>query len=147
MHHAVMPEKPTTHDTVAPSALLCRRIGRRLRHIRKLRGLTLRELAARSGLTEQRLSRSERGLLCGDKQHHLKVEELFRLSDPLAVSITVFFDETSPVDDTIRFLDAHPDVDREALRLIRAFNGIRNRKVRRTLFDLIAATGRGYGPS
>ena len=130
-----------------PSTDLCLRIGKRLRHLRELRGLTQQDLARRAGMTSRRLSLCEQGRLCEDERRQIMAEELYRLSLHLRVPVTIFFDETCIIDESIAFVTASPDCGTEAARLIRAFNGIENTRVRRELFELIAATSRSFGVS
>ncbi len=61
-------------------------VGQRLRAMRAERNLSLRNLAARSGLSANALSNIERG------QTSATVSTLYKLADALGVSITAFFE-------------------------------------------------------
>jgi transcriptional regulator with XRE-family HTH domain len=69
-------------------------LGERLRTIRQLRGLTLKEVAEGTGLTTSFLSRLERG------QTGVTVESLIRLADVYGVPMVDFFDH-QPVADSL----------------------------------------------
>ena len=129
-----------TTSPAPPSTTLCRRIGRRLRHLRELRGMSQDTLANRAEMTARRLSLCEQGRLCGDNHRQIMAEELYRLSLHLSVPITYFYDDSHAIEDSLDLLASNPDLGAEAFRLVRAFNGIVNDRVRRELFHLIAAT-------
>ncbi|RPJ29320.1 MAG: helix-turn-helix domain-containing protein [Chloroflexi bacterium] len=67
------------HDAVSVN------IGERLRELREARNISMRALAARSGLSANALSMIERG------KASPSVSTLYKLSDALGVSITAFF--------------------------------------------------------
>ena len=61
-------------------------IGERLRELREARNISMRTLAARSGLSANALSVIERG------KASPSVSTLYKLADALGISITVFFE-------------------------------------------------------
>ena len=69
-------------------ALLANDIGRRIRELRKLRGLSQEELAERAGLTLESISRAERG------RSEITISSLARVCDALGVRLPEFFDRT-----------------------------------------------------
>jgi transcriptional regulator with XRE-family HTH domain len=71
------------HDAVSVN------IGERLRELREARNISMRALAARSGLSANALSMIERG------KASPSVSTLYKLSDALGVSITSFFGSDS----------------------------------------------------
>ena len=74
------PTLPDTHTTRKP-------LGRQLRALREARGLTLVELAARSGLTARYLQRVE-----NDRQSPT-ARVLLKLAGALSVRVSALFDE------------------------------------------------------
>jgi transcriptional regulator with XRE-family HTH domain len=80
-------------------------IGERLRELREARNISMRTLAARSGLSANALSVIERG------KASPSVSTLYKLADALGISITVFF-ETDLERKQVVFLksDARPHV-------------------------------------
>lgn len=65
-------------------------VGNRLRKLRQERGLSMRQLAYKSGLSANALSNIERGLTSAT------VSTLYKLADALEVSITAFFSAQQP---------------------------------------------------
>lgn len=61
-------------------------VASRLRNLRELRGISMRTLGTRSGLSANALSMIERG------KTSPSVSTLYKLADALGVSITAFFD-------------------------------------------------------
>ena len=64
-------------------------IGERLRELREARNISMRALAARSGLSANALSMIERG------RASPSVSTLYKLADALGISITSFFSSDS----------------------------------------------------
>lgn len=91
---------------------LAKRIGERLRAIRRGRGLTLQEVSDASGVTMSRLSRIELA------ERELSVGALLRLSRALGVSVNDLLGEptvSDPVAAMACALPADPEETRERL--------------------------------
>lgn len=115
---------------------LNRRIGLRVRLRRRELGLNQDALAGMAGLTTRRLSLCEQGV------RPLSAGELYIIARCLRLPIAEFFEDGRARSEVDALLDANPERRTEAEHLIRAFHGIRDRRVRTELFHLIAATGR-----
>src|SRR5512139_3830154 len=70
---------PYQHEAISVN------VGKRLSELREARNISMRALAARSGLSANALSMIERG------RASPSVSTLYKLSDALGVSITAFF--------------------------------------------------------
>lgn len=70
-------------------------VGRRLREMRGVRGISLRSLAAQSGLSANALSMIERG------RTSPSVSTLYKLADALGVSMTDFFGQPADKEDVL----------------------------------------------
>jgi len=110
---------------------LLRRMGLRLRLLRRALGLTQTELAKRARLTPRRLSMCEQG------DRHLNAGEIYHLALHLDVPVSYFFDDSPLHDEVDVLLDENPAFQREAEQLIRAFNSVRSPHVRRELQALV----------
>ncbi|MCW2308847.1 helix-turn-helix domain-containing protein [Rhodobium gokarnense] len=66
-----------------------RRLGRRLREARIMRGCTQKDIGAFAGVSFQQIQKNEKGL------NQISAERLYRISQRLKLPITYFFEETS----------------------------------------------------
>lgn len=100
---------------------LARRLGERVRGLRKARGLTLKEVASLSGLTLSRLGYVETG------ERELTVGALVRLARALGVGVNDLVGEPSPNDAVTSIVDRLPEdpieVRRRVLGALRALDG------------------------
>ncbi|GGN20471.1 helix-turn-helix domain-containing protein [Streptomyces fuscichromogenes] len=78
-------------------------VGRRVRHYRKLRGLTLQDLAVDTGLSASMLSTLERG------QTGVSVATIHAVAQALDISITALFQASGPGDPVVRQADQRRD--------------------------------------
>ncbi|WP_420832389.1 helix-turn-helix domain-containing protein [Paraflavitalea pollutisoli] len=78
------------------------RIGKRIRVIRKHRGLTLLDLATLSGISDSMLSRYERGL------ENIGLQILYRIAKELKVSIKQLADYDGSLPDNVNWRSPLP---------------------------------------
>lgn len=110
-----------------------KKIGLKIKQIRKSWGLSQIELAERIGISFQQIQKYEKGAT------RISVMRLQQISDSLGVSITAFFEEDTPPkvsDFTLKYsprgdrLDIFQPINREEMTLLKLFRKIKNRKVR-----------------
>ena len=110
-----------------------KKIGLKIKQIRKSRGLSQIELAEKIGLSFQQIQKYEKGAT------RISVMRLQQISDSLGVSIAAFFEEekTPKVSDfTLKYtsrgdrLEIFQPISREEITLLKLFRKIKNRKVR-----------------
>lgn len=118
------------------SPVLLRRIGLRLRLLRRKLGMTQAALAASTGLTTRRLSRCEQG------ERPLSASELFQIGVFLGVSVTFFYEQSDALEEIDTLLEEHPELRAEAEQLVHAFNAVKDNRLRQELFDLIRTTAK-----
>ncbi|MFD8542135.1 helix-turn-helix domain-containing protein [[Kitasatospora] papulosa] len=78
-------------------------VGQRMRHYRKLRGMTLQDLAAATGLSVSMLSTLERG------QTGVSVSTIHAIAQALDISITALFQASGPGDPVVKRADQRRD--------------------------------------
>jgi transcriptional regulator with XRE-family HTH domain len=115
--------------------LLGKKIGAKIRQIRKGWGLSQIELAERMGISFQQIQKYEKG------STRISVMRLEQISDALGVPITSFFEEgkSSPgvSDFTTEYVpkgdafESFQPFNKEEMTLLKLFRKTRNRKVRK----------------
>lgn len=115
-------------------------VGKRLRQRRTLLGLSQEKLAEALGLTFQQVHKYEKGVT------RVGASRLFDLSRVLDVPIGYFFDgiattttACAPPTGTPTMSLASPELKRETLDLVRAYNDIRDPQMRRRIHELAKA--------
>ena len=114
--------------------MIDKKIGLRIKQIRKSWGLSQSELAERIGISFQQIQKYEKG------SSRISVMRLQQISEALGINIAVFFEdmETSPkVSDPASSytaggdrLEAFPSFSKEEITLLKLFRKVKNRKVR-----------------
>ena len=125
-------------------------VGRRMRRLRNLLGISQETLAHKLGLTFQQVQKYERGL------NRISSSRLFDISKVLNVRVSYFFDEMdedvsagSPLslslgDGSRKTADdavADPMLREEAITLVNAFNKIKNPRLHRLIYHLVLTMG------
>ena len=134
-------------------------VGKRIRLRRTLLGYSQQYMARQLGLTFQQLQKYEKGL------NRVGASRLYDISKVLKVSMDFFFEDmdvsvqnqspmmlTHSADKEPRWFSEEadePDMDpmhrRETIELVRAYYRISNRKVAKSLFDLIVSISKTGG--
>ena len=127
-------------------------VGQRLRWRRRELKLTQEQLGEKLGLTFQQVQKYEKGV------NRISAGRLFEISQALGITITYFYEgiddliESSPVLSVGE--DDHPPslpvLDGEAMELVKAFQNISDRSLRRSLLETIraaAATSEASAPA
>src|SRR5438128_8974347 len=134
-------DKPNPIDT---------HVGSRVRLRRNMLGLSQEKLGEAIGLTFQQVQKYERGA------NRIGASRLHDLSRVLDVPVSFFFDDTDPVkapaipagfaEPAAEVFDVDPLRRRETIELVRAYYRIDDSALRRRLFELARAAGRGSRP-
>ncbi|KJV08948.1 transcriptional regulator [Elstera litoralis] len=120
-------------------------VGSRVRLRRTLLGMRQEKLGAAIGLTFQQVQKYERGA------NRIGAGRLFELAQVLDVPVAFFFDDMSTATSggpVPGMTEAAPDFDskdlskREILELARAFDRIKDEKVRKSVLELTKSLGR-----
>jgi len=121
--------------------LIEKKIGLKIKQIRKIWGLSQIELAERIGISFQQIQKYEKGLT------RISIMRLQQISDALGVNVTAFFKEEerdSRVSDFHREyaperdpLETSQPIDKEEITLLKLFRKIRNKKVREGVIRLL----------
>ena len=111
-----------------------KKIGLKIKRIRKSWGLSQSELAERIGISFQQIQKYENG------STKISVMRLQQISEALGVNITAFFEEEEKIpkvsDSTLRYTlgGAYPEtfqpLNKEEITLLKLFRKTRNKKVR-----------------
>ena len=103
-------------------------VGERVRARRLLCGMSQEAFANKLGVTFQQVQKYERGA------NRISASRLYKISRILNVPVSYFFEDVgqSPLPGTLR---------REGLELIRAFNKIKKRRVRKQILTLLNSLG------
>ncbi|NVM23111.1 MAG: helix-turn-helix transcriptional regulator [Desulfobacterales bacterium] len=114
--------------------MIDKKIGSKIKQIRKGWGLSQTELAERIGISFQQIQKYEKG------STRLSVMRLQQISEALGVNIIAFFEEGERVakvsDLSLRYtpggdrLETFQPLNKEEITLLRLFRKTRNRKVR-----------------
>lgn len=118
-------------------------VGSRVRLRRTLLGMSQEKLGEAIGLTFQQVQKYERGA------NRIGASRLFELSKVLDVPVSFFFDDMptatsgGPVPGIAAASAGEPDLaKREILELARAFDRIKDDKVRKSVLELTKSLGR-----
>jgi transcriptional regulator with XRE-family HTH domain len=127
-------------------------VGQRLRWRRRELKLTQEQLGEKLGLTFQQVQKYEKGV------NRISAGRLFEISQALGITITYFYEGIDDLIESSLVLsvreDDHPPslpvLDGEAMELVKAFQNIADRSLRRSLLETIrvaAATTEANVPS
>jgi transcriptional regulator with XRE-family HTH domain len=118
--------------------LIDKKIGQKIKQIRKSWGFSQLELAERIGISFQQIQKYEKGMT------RISVMRLKQISDALGTDITHFFDQGgknirlsdasvdyNPVKDDI---NNSPPLDKDEIVLLKLFRKINNKKLRESIF-------------
>lgn len=108
-------------------------VGSRLRLRRTLAGMSQTELGTKIGLTFQQIQKYEKGA------NRIGAGRLFQFAEILGVPPSFFFDGLPSQESTNLAADQSQNtmLSREAMELLRAYNGIPNDLVRRRILALV----------
>jgi transcriptional regulator with XRE-family HTH domain len=119
--------------------LLDKKIGLKIKQIRRSWGFSQIELAERMGISFQQIQKYEKG------STRISVMRLQQISDALGVNITTFFEEGKRApkvsDTTLRYapggdtFDTFQPLNKEEITLLKLFRKTRNRKVREGIIE------------
>lgn len=132
------PRSTDTGETTGRTNAVDASVGMRIRMRRTLLGMSQEKLADALGLTFQQVQKYEKGV------NRVGASRLFDLARVLAVPVEYFFEDLEPrptatVTEPVAMAGTEPNLKRETLDLIRAYNTIRNPVVRRRVYDLARA--------
>lgn len=134
------PRNPDTTESTGRTNSVDAAVGKRIRQRRTELAMSQEKLAEALGLTFQQVQKYEKGV------NRVGASRLFDLARVLAVPLEYFFEDLAPArpaEAPSAPANATPDVEpnlkRETLELIQAYNTIRNPVVRRRVYDLARA--------
>ncbi|MEM7327923.1 MAG: helix-turn-helix transcriptional regulator [Pseudomonadota bacterium] len=121
-------------------------VGQRLRWRRRELKLTQEQLGERLGLTFQQVQKYEKGV------NRIAAGRLFEIAHVLGISITYFYEGVDDMLDIRNRMtvqeDEHPPslpiMDGEAVELVKAFQKIADKSLRRSLMDTIQAAAASH---
>lgn len=124
-------------------------VGQRLRWRRRELKLTQEQLGEKLGLTFQQVQKYEKGV------NRISAGRLFEIAQALGITITYFYegvDEMLEASPTMSLQeDDHPPslpvIDGEAMELVKAFQQIGDKSLRRSLLDTIRAAAATSEPA
>ncbi|MEO1322078.1 MAG: helix-turn-helix transcriptional regulator [Pseudomonadota bacterium] len=116
-------------------------VGQRLRWRRRELKLTQEQLGEKLGLTFQQVQKYEKGV------NRISAGRLFEMAQVLGITITYFYEGVDDMLDTAQRFMVHesdrppslPVMDGEAMELVKAFQKIDDKLLRRSLLDTIRA--------
>lgn len=116
-------------------------VGQRLRWRRRELKLTQEQLGERLGLTFQQVQKYEKGV------NRISAGRLFEMAQVLGITITYFYEGVDDLLESPSILTVHEDdhppslpvLDGEAMELVKAFQQIGDKSLRRSLLETIRA--------
>ena len=116
-------------------------VGQRLRWRRRELKLTQEQLGEKLGLTFQQVQKYEKGV------NRISAGRLFEMAQVLGITITYFYEGVDDLLEEPGMLSVHEDdhppslpvLDSEAMELIKAFQQIGDKSLRRSLLETIRA--------
>lgn len=116
-------------------------VGQRLRWRRRELKLTQEQLGEKLGLTFQQVQKYEKGV------NRISAGRLFEMAQVLGITITYFYEGVDDLLETPSALTVHdgdrppslPVLDGEAMELVKAFQQIGDKSLRRSLLETIRA--------
>lgn len=116
-------------------------VGQRLRWRRRELKLTQEQLGEKLGLTFQQVQKYEKGV------NRISAGRLFEMAQVLGITITYFYEGVDDLLEEPGVMSVHEDdhppslpvLDGEAMELIKAFQQIGDKSLRRSLLDTIRA--------
>ena len=116
-------------------------VGQRLRWRRRELKLTQEQLGEKLGLTFQQVQKYEKGV------NRISAGRLFEIAQALGITITYFYEGVDDLLEEPGMLSVHEDdhppslpvLDGEAMELIKAFQQIGDKSLRRSLLETIRA--------
>lgn len=133
----VAPRTPDTAEPTGRTNAVDAAVGKRIRQRRTELAMSQEKLAEFLGLTFQQVQKYEKGV------NRVGASRLFDLARVLAVPLEYFFEDLAPAPSgetpAAAAATTEPNLKRETLELIQAYNTIRNPVVRRRVYDLARA--------
>lgn len=116
-------------------------VGQRLRWRRRELKLTQEQLGEKLGLTFQQVQKYEKGV------NRISAGRLFEMAQVLGITITYFYEGVDDLLESPSILTVHEDdhppslpvLDGEAMELVKAFQQIGDKSLRRSLLETIRA--------
>ena len=116
-------------------------VGQRLRWRRRELKLTQEQLGEKLGLTFQQVQKYEKGV------NRISAGRLFEIAQALGITITYFYEGVDEMLETAPTMSLHEDdhppalpvIDGEAMELVKAFQQIDDKLLRRSLLETIRA--------
>ncbi|OEY86830.1 hypothetical protein BIY23_02005 [Wolbachia pipientis] len=112
-------------------------IGRKIKELRLIRGMSQSDLGRKVGITFQQIQKYEKGT------NRVLVSRLYDLAEALSIDIPYFFSEISTealCESSDRFQHSNDESDaesKEILGLVREYQKIKNKKLRSAVYSLI----------
>ncbi len=111
-------------------------VGARIRENRTFQGLSQEELAHSLKISYQQVQKYERGT------NRVGASRLYHIGQALGMPVSGFFAGLPPIDPDAEMpcitLD-HPERDRESLELMRSYHAVRDRGLKRKIYELVKA--------
>ena len=111
-------------------------VGKNLQNIRLLRGVSQSDLGSRVGVTFQQIQKYEKGI------NRISASKLVELANALDASVTDFFAGVSAKNQPESPKLDLGHISTEAVRLVSAFEAIKDPGARRHILQLVKALGR-----
>ncbi|NQU72735.1 MAG: helix-turn-helix transcriptional regulator [Rhodospirillales bacterium] len=120
-------------------------VGARIRENRTLKGLSQEDLADASDISYQQVQKYERGA------NRVGASRLYYIGQVLGMPVSSFFTGLPPLDrdqdpagredETQQLSLDQPTRDRESLELMRSYHAVRDRGLKRKIYELVKAAG------
>lgn len=134
-----MTEATTNRMSREQSSLVSREIGLQIRARRNELGLTQAGLAQQIGVSQQQVNKYESGV------GRIPAEQLMKLCRTLRIELSSLFRPFDKVGVEAGFAEAEQTpfiveafADKDVVTLVRTFQGIKDKRVRRKILDLVA---------
>lgn len=123
-----------------PSKVVNALVGHRIRTLRVDRDLNLKQLAEPLGIPAKRLKEIELG------NANISAELLYRVSASFSVNVGYFFQDLEALQKTSDGFDIDPYISRELPRLFKAYLGMENRDLKKSLVGLVESVAKSGTP-
>ena len=116
-------------------------VGARIRENRTLKELSQKELAGALNISYQQVQKYERGA------NRVGASRLYYIGQALGMPVSGIFaglpavDKDAEGDEIPRITIDHPERDRESLELMRSYHAVRDRGLKRKIYELVKAAG------
>lgn len=98
-------------------------LGKKIKQLRLDRGLTQTELGKRIGVSYRQIQKYENG------SNHILASRLYDLAKALSINVADFFTDV--------YADLHETYDEEILKLVKGYNKIKSKRLRRVVYTLV----------